>query len=459
MSALFKLAVYVVFLLSALAISLHFLEWLSPENVASAPAKPEAAAAPVDPAGTAGIDEELDYWAAQKVGSLDGWRSFLAAHGSGVYAQAARTEMQKLLPAEKASAPAKREAAAAPVDPAGTAGIDEELDYWAAQKVGSLDGWRSFLAAHGSGVYAQAARTEMQKLLPAEKASAPAKREAAAAPVDPAGTAGIDEELDYWAAQKVGSLDGWRSFLAAHGSGVYAQAARTEMQKLLPAEKASAPAKREAAAAPVDPAGTAGIDEELDYWAAQKVGSLDGWRSFLAAHGSGVYAQAARTEMQKLLPAEKASAPAKPEAAAAPVDPAGTAAIEEELDYWAAQKVGSLDGWRSFLAAHGSGVYAQAARTEMQKLLPAEKASAPAKREAAAAPVDPAGTAAIDEELDYWAAQKVGSLDGWRSFLAAHGSGVYAQAARTEMQKLLPGEKASAPAKPEAAAAPVDPVG
>src|SRR5271166_4713024 len=323
MSALFKLAVYVVFLLSALAISLHFLEWLSPENVASAPAKPEAAAAPVDPAGTAGIDEELDYWAAQKVGSLDGWRSFLAAHGSGVYAQAARTEMQKLLPAEKASAPAKPEAAAAPVDPAGTAAIEEELDYWAAQKVGSLDGWRSFLAAHGSGVYAQAARTEMQKLLPAEKASAPAKPEAAAAPVDPAGTAAIEEELDYWAAQKVGSLDGWRSFLAAHGSGVYAQAARTEMQKLLPAEKASAPAKREAAAAPVDPAGTAAIDEELDYWAAQKVGSLDGWRSFLAAHGSGVYAQAARTEMQKLLPGEKASAPAKPEAAAAPVDPVG----------------------------------------------------------------------------------------------------------------------------------------
>ena len=249
MSALFKLAVYVVFLLSALAISLHFLEWLSPENVASAPAKPEAAAAPVDPAGTAAIDEELDYWAAQKIGSLDGWRSFLAAHGSGVYAQAARTEMQKLLPAEKASAPARPEAAAAPVDPVGTAAIDEELDYWAAQKVGSLDGWRSFLAAHGSGVYAQAARTEMQKLLPAEKASAPAKPEAAAAPVDPAGTAAIEEELDYWAAQKVGSLDGWRSFLAAHGSGVYAQAARTEMQKLLPAEKASAPAKPEATSA------------------------------------------------------------------------------------------------------------------------------------------------------------------------------------------------------------------
>ena len=113
MSALFKLAVYVLFLLSALAISLHFLEWLSPENVASAPAKPEAAAAPVDPAGTAAIDEELDYWAAQKIGSLDGWRSFLAAHGSGVYAQAARTEMQKLLPAEKASAPAKPEATSA----------------------------------------------------------------------------------------------------------------------------------------------------------------------------------------------------------------------------------------------------------------------------------------------------------------------------------------------------------
>src|SRR5580704_12305568 len=106
MSALFKYVAVpfcVVILLLALAISPHFLEWLSPENVASALAKPEAATAPVDPAGTAAIDEELDYWAAQKVGSLDGWRSFLAAHGSGVHAQAARTEMQKLLTAEKAS--------------------------------------------------------------------------------------------------------------------------------------------------------------------------------------------------------------------------------------------------------------------------------------------------------------------------------------------------------------------
>ncbi len=104
MSALFKYVAFcVAFLLLALAISPDFLEWLSPENVASAPAKPEAAAAPVDPAGTAAIDEELDYWAAQKVESLDGWRSFLAAHGSGVHAKSAKAALDLLL-AEKANA-------------------------------------------------------------------------------------------------------------------------------------------------------------------------------------------------------------------------------------------------------------------------------------------------------------------------------------------------------------------
>ena len=68
-------------------------------------AKPEVAGALVDPAAAARVDEDLDYMIAQRRGSVEGWRSFLAAHGSGVHAQSAREEVEKLPLAEKAPTP------------------------------------------------------------------------------------------------------------------------------------------------------------------------------------------------------------------------------------------------------------------------------------------------------------------------------------------------------------------
>ncbi len=89
------------------------LKWFDEINViinkAFVPRKPEAAFAPVDPAAATLIDEELDYRVAQRIGSLEGWRSFLAAHGNGAYAQSARTEVEKLLPPRTAPAPADAE--------------------------------------------------------------------------------------------------------------------------------------------------------------------------------------------------------------------------------------------------------------------------------------------------------------------------------------------------------------
>ena len=68
-------------------------------------AKPEVAGALVDPAAAARVDEDLDYRIAQRRGSVEGWRSFLAAHGSGVHAQSAKAEVEKLLLAEKTPTP------------------------------------------------------------------------------------------------------------------------------------------------------------------------------------------------------------------------------------------------------------------------------------------------------------------------------------------------------------------
>jgi hypothetical protein len=83
----------------------HVYGSLDGEDVALVPATPEAAAAPVELAAAARLDEDLDYRIAQRIGSLEGWRAFLAAHGTGFHAQAARAEVDKLLLAEKAPAP------------------------------------------------------------------------------------------------------------------------------------------------------------------------------------------------------------------------------------------------------------------------------------------------------------------------------------------------------------------
>src|SRR6202044_2117281 len=79
------------------------LKWLDEINVIIN--KPVVAARPavvpsVDLAAAALLDEDLDYRIAQRIGSLDGWRSFLTAHGSGVHAQSARVEVAALRPDE-----------------------------------------------------------------------------------------------------------------------------------------------------------------------------------------------------------------------------------------------------------------------------------------------------------------------------------------------------------------------
>jgi hypothetical protein len=111
MSALLKYVKHTIFLMTALAIAsyiglLSLVGIWNLEDVAPAPAKPEAAVVPVDPARGAPVDEELDYRAVQRLGSLEGWRGFLATHRNSVYAQSARAEVEQLLLAEKVPPPA-----------------------------------------------------------------------------------------------------------------------------------------------------------------------------------------------------------------------------------------------------------------------------------------------------------------------------------------------------------------
>jgi hypothetical protein len=83
------------------------LAWVDEINVtiskAVAPLKPQAAVFAVDPAGAARVTEDLDYRIAERIGSVEGWRSFLAVHGSGVHAQTATGEVERLLHSEQAS--------------------------------------------------------------------------------------------------------------------------------------------------------------------------------------------------------------------------------------------------------------------------------------------------------------------------------------------------------------------
>jgi hypothetical protein len=75
--------------------------WRAPENMDFGNARLDVA---VDPAAGARVDEELDYRIAKRIGSVEGWRSFLAKHESGAYADNAIAAMAKLLSAETAKA-------------------------------------------------------------------------------------------------------------------------------------------------------------------------------------------------------------------------------------------------------------------------------------------------------------------------------------------------------------------
>ena len=106
-----------IFLALAISIGVYLYLTLSDEDVTSLP--PEASVAPatavpvapVAEAAQTHIDDDLvDYLAARHIGSLEGWRAFLTAHGSGPHAQLARDELEKLLHAEKTPAPAIAEA-------------------------------------------------------------------------------------------------------------------------------------------------------------------------------------------------------------------------------------------------------------------------------------------------------------------------------------------------------------
>jgi len=78
---------------------------LGGDNVSLVPAIAEAPSAAAAPPPAAAPDTEAsDYRTAERTGSLDGWRSFLAVHPEGSYARLARAEIDKLLANEKVEA-------------------------------------------------------------------------------------------------------------------------------------------------------------------------------------------------------------------------------------------------------------------------------------------------------------------------------------------------------------------
>jgi len=90
---------------------------------------------------------------------------------------------------------------------------------------------------------------------------------------------------------------------------------------------------------------------------------------------------------------------------------------EEELEYNVAKQVGSLDGWRAFLAAHPNGVHAQSAKAEIARRLDGQ--DAPAIGSAATATLSP-----TDDEHDDGLSQRVASL-------ASHAQSALARAKRS----------------------------
>ena len=146
---------------------------------------------PID--ATTGLTAELDRSRAQRNAALSartGRMSFslkyafvwLALAVAVIYAFAplTRDEIAKLrwlgdikVIISKVLAPANREVRLVSVDPVAAANVDEDLDYRIAQRVKSMEGWRSFLAVHPDGPRAQSARVELDKLSGAQSPPAP----------------------------------------------------------------------------------------------------------------------------------------------------------------------------------------------------------------------------------------------------------------------------------------------
>ena len=337
MSALSKYAILVA-LAMVVAVSVFVVASPTVEHLArelELP-RPKTVDSIVDPARAAVLEEDMDFQNADRVRSVDGWRSFLSAHPSGVYAQVAKLETERLA-AEKAAAPTGLEAA-------NTASADEKSGGKATAAPPTVE---------------EAASTASTRADVSKDAFTPASPKTVDSVVDPARAAVLEEDMDFQNADRVRSVDGWRSFLSAHPSGVYAQVAKLEMERLA-AEKAAAPTGLEAA-------NTASADEKSGGKATAAPPTVE---------------EAASTASTRADVSKDAFTPASPKTVDSVVDPARAAVLEEDMDFQYADRVGSVDGWRSFLSAHPSGVYAQAARAEMERLLAAQKSAGPTAAEA-----------------------------------------------------------------------------
>jgi hypothetical protein len=144
----------------------------------------------------------------------------------------------------------------------------------------------------------------------------------------------------------------------------------------------------------------------------------------------------------------KAVARLRPQAAVFAVDPAAAARVTEGLDYRIAERIGSVEGWRSFLAVHGSGVHAQTATGEVDRLLVSEQASAQATAKvsnetslgakAASDPVRPSPLSSGTEVAALTPESAVGSLGHETPVTAAEVSSSDAKAESEALQPAPP---------------------
>jgi uncharacterized caspase-like protein len=221
---------------------------------------------------------------------------------------------------------------APPVDP----NAEARRDYEFAAQIGTKEAWNSFLAAHGSGIYANLAHAALDKLEAAEKASEKAdaikqqaeeqakqktedfkkqleeqaarQTEQAKKQMSEQAKHDLEQERQRIAEQAKRELDEAKRQLAEarkQADDAAAQVDQTKKQAAAQAQALVEAAKRDAEKAKL----TAEQDgrDRRDYELAAQVGTKEAWNSFLAAHGSGIYANLARAALDKLDAAETAS--------------------------------------------------------------------------------------------------------------------------------------------------------
>jgi hypothetical protein len=127
-------------------------------------------------------------------------------------------------------------------------------------------------------------------------------------------------------------------------------------------------------ATPAEPKREALTDVKGDYELVERIGTQKAWEAFLASHKDGLYAELARAQLAKLVPADSKPAPNPPPtmtvAATQPTTPPNPSVVpsKERIDWDLVRDSGDRAKLRDFIAKYPASPLAETAKNQLEGL-------------------------------------------------------------------------------------------